>query len=157
MGTRRRRSWSTLADGASTGGDGVTVDGRRRHDRLQPAPTGSRGSLGDGQLVVDTDDEELVRLVLDGVSITSTTTSPLEVIDADEVVAIVARRGSQNALADAEAYQFASADVDEPNAALFSTADLTIGGDGRPDRRRAATTTASPARTGWSSPTARSR
>ena len=35
-----------------------------------------------------------------------------------------------NTLADAATYQLASAAVVEPNAALFSTADLTIAGTG---------------------------
>ena len=90
------------------------------------------GSLSDGQLVVDTADDEVVRLIFDGVDITSSTTAPVSVVDAAKVVVIL-DAGSENALADATTYQFSSADLDEPNAALFSTADLTIAGEGSLD------------------------
>jgi hypothetical protein len=85
--------------------------------------------LSDGQLVVDTDADELVRLVLDGTSITSATGAAISVVDAEKVVVILAA-DSDNVLIDASTYTFPSADVDEPNAALFSAADLTIAGDG---------------------------
>lgn len=117
-----------LANGASTGGDGVRIEG----DVVTITAAGTyriEGSLSDGQLLVDTEDEDLVRLILDGVSIISSTTAPLSISQADEV-AIVLADGTENRLADAEVYQYASEDVDEPNAALFSTADLTIGGTG---------------------------
>jgi len=121
----------TLADGGSSGGDGVSTKGS-----IVTITAGGTyrisGSLSDGQLVVDSADEEVVRLVLDGVDITSSTTAPVSVVDAAKVVVIL-DAGSENALADATTYQFASADLDEPNAALFSTADLTIAGEGSLD------------------------
>jgi len=117
-----------LRDGGSTGGAGVSITGN-----LVTITNGGtyrlRGTLSDGQVVVATESEEVVRLVLDGVDISSSTTSPLSVVEAAKVVVILAA-GSENKLADAAAYQLASADVDEPNAALFSSADLTIAGEG---------------------------
>jgi len=117
-----------LSDGGSDGGDGVTIDG----SVVTITEAGTyrlTGSLSDGQLVVDTADEGVVRLILDGVAIASSTTAPVAVIDAAKVVVIL-DAGSENTLADATTYQFASADVGEPNAALFSAADLTIAGEG---------------------------
>jgi hypothetical protein len=117
-----------LSDGSSTAGDGVTIDG----DVVTITAAGTfriSGSLSDGRIVVDTDADDVVRLVLDGVDIASSTTAPIAVADAAKVVVILAD-GSQNRLTDATTYQFESADVDEPNAALFSTADLTIAGQG---------------------------
>ena len=117
-----------LSDAGSSGGAGVSIDG----STVTITSAGTyrlSGSLSDGQVVVDSGAEGIVRLVLDGASITSSTTSPLSVVDADKVVVILAE-GTQSTLADAAAYQYASADVDEPNAALFSTADLTIAGEG---------------------------
>jgi len=118
----------TLADGGSSGGDGVSIKGS-----IVTITEGGTyrisGSLSDGQLVVDSADEEVVRLVLDGVDIASSTTAPVSVVDAAKVV-IILDAESENTLADATPYQYARADVDEPNAALFSTADLTIAGEG---------------------------
>jgi len=117
-----------LADGATSAGDGVTVDG----DVVTITSAGTyrlQGSLADGQVVVETDDQDVVRLVLDGVDIASSTGAALAVLDAEKVVVILAA-GSENRLADAALYVFPSAEVDEPNAALYSAADLTIAGEG---------------------------
>jgi hypothetical protein len=117
-----------LRDGGTIGGAGTAVEG----DVVTINAGGTYrigGSLSNGQIVVDTDDEDVVRLILDGVAIANTTTSPVSVVDAEKVVVILAA-GSQNTLTDATDYQYPSADVDEPNAALFSTADLTITGEG---------------------------
>jgi hypothetical protein len=117
-----------LADGATSAGEGVTIDG----DVVTITSAGTyrlKGSLADGQVVVETDDQDVVRLVLDGVDIASSTGAALVALDAEKVVVILAA-GTQNRLADAAIYVFPSADVDEPNAALYSTADLTIAGEG---------------------------
>ncbi|MEO5841685.1 MAG: carbohydrate-binding domain-containing protein [Acidimicrobiales bacterium] len=87
------------------------------------------GALTNGQIVVDTDDDGVVRLILNGVDITSASTSPISVTDAKKVVVILADN-TQNRLTDAATYTFADATTDEPNAASFSTADLTIAGNG---------------------------
>ena len=58
---------------------------------------------------------------------TSSTGSALVVTDAEEVQVVLAD-GSENALTDAETY--ADTSEDAPNAALYSTADLTIAGTG---------------------------
>ncbi|MTB87563.1 carbohydrate-binding domain-containing protein [Aeromicrobium senzhongii] len=84
------------------------------------------GSLT-GQVVVDSNAEGAVRLLLDGASITSGTTAALHVAEADSVVVVLAQ-GSQNRLEDATTY--ADTSDDAPTGALFSTADLTIGGTG---------------------------
>lgn len=86
------------------------------------------GSLTDGQVVVQTTDAGIVRLVLDGVEITSSTSSPLVVTEAEEVMVVLAD-GTTSTLTDAAEYVYADGS-DEPNAALFSNADLTIAGDG---------------------------
>jgi len=87
------------------------------------------GTLADGQIVVETEDEAVVTLVLNGVDITSSTSAPIAVMSAEEV-ALVLADGTTNTLTDAASYVYPSADVDEPNAALFSNADLTISGNG---------------------------
>ena len=87
------------------------------------------GTLADGQILVDTEDEAVVQLVLDGVSISSATGAPIAVMNAEEV-AIVLADGTTNTLVDAASYVFPNPEEDEPNAALFSNADMTISGNG---------------------------
>ena len=106
--------------GASAEGGTVTI--------TDPGTYRVSGTLTDGTLVVASAGEGVVRVVLDGASITSSTTAPLQVLDADEVVVVLAG-GSSNSLTDPATYQYPEGE-DEPNAALFSTADLTIAGSG---------------------------
>lgn len=87
------------------------------------------GTLTNGQIVVDTDDEATVKLLLDGVDITSESSSPLAIMNAEKAVVIVVE-GTENYLTDAQTYVYADADEDEPDAALFSDDDLTIYGAG---------------------------
>ncbi|MEV6348359.1 carbohydrate-binding domain-containing protein [Actinoplanes sp. NPDC051851] len=86
------------------------------------------GTLTDGQLIVDSPGSGLVRLILAGVSISSSTSAPLVVADAGQAEVILAD-GTENTLSDAAVYTYPDGE-DEPNAALFSTTDLTIGGSG---------------------------
>ncbi len=87
------------------------------------------GILSDGQIVVDSADEGTVRLILDGANISSSTSSAINVINAKKVVIVLADN-SQNSVSDASTYVYASADETEPNAAIFSSADLTFYGNG---------------------------
>ncbi|GGO71705.1 carbohydrate-binding domain-containing protein [Nocardioides deserti] len=80
-----------------------------------------------GQVVVHSSTDGVVRLVLDGATITSETTSAINVADAESVVVVLAD-GSDNTLSDAETYEDTSEDA--PTGALYSSADLTIGGPG---------------------------
>lgn len=86
------------------------------------------GSLTDGQVIVDTDDNETVRLILNEVNIACSTSSPILVEDAKKVI-IVLQAGTENYVADGTTYNLEEG-TDEPNAAVFSKADLTIYGDG---------------------------
>jgi len=87
------------------------------------------GTLGDGQVIVDAGEDAKVKLVLNGVSLTSSSTSPLSVASADKVVLTLAP-GTTNQIQDGPDRVFADAQSDEPDAAVFSTADLTINGPG---------------------------
>lgn len=87
-----------------------------------------RGTLRDGQVQVDSQDELPVTVVLDGVDIRSSTSAPLCVTDAEEVEIILAA-GSTNRLEDGSEYVLGAGE-DEPNAALFSKADIAIAGSG---------------------------
>ncbi len=116
-------------------GDTITVEGGGATVAASTVTIGSAGTysisgaLTDGQVIVDTGDEEPVRLILSGANINNSTGSPLYVMDAEEVI-IILDAGTENAVADGVAYVFPGTDEDEPNAALFSKSDLTISGDG---------------------------
>lgn len=86
------------------------------------------GSLTDGQVIVDTNDEETVRLILNGVNINCSTSAPIYVRDAEKVV-IVLQENTENYVADGATY-ILEVGTDEPNAAVFSKSDLTICGAG---------------------------
>jgi hypothetical protein len=87
------------------------------------------GTLNDGQIIVDTQDEETVYLVLEGADITSSTSAPIYVMNAEKTVITLAE-GSENMVTDGTAYVLEDATSDEPNAAVFSKDDLTINGSG---------------------------
>ncbi len=85
------------------------------------------GSLENGQIIVDTEDEEIVKLALDGVNISCNTSSPIYIENANKTI-IVLPDGSENYLSDGDTY---STNTDgEPDATIFSKSDLTINGTG---------------------------
>ncbi len=91
-----------------------------------------RGKLQNGQLLVNAPKQE-VQLIFDGVDLTCETGSPLFIVHAKTVTLTLAD-GSENALTDGKTYtyadEFSSQEDDEPNACLYSKADLVINGTG---------------------------
>jgi hypothetical protein len=107
--------------GAAVSGNTVTVTAGGTY-RLT-------GTLGDGQVVVAAKNSEAVQLILDGAGITSSTSAPVYVKSAKSAVIVLAD-GSTNYLADGASRPVDASGSDEPNAALYSVVDLTIGGNG---------------------------
>lgn len=111
----------------SSSGVGVTID-----ESIATITTAAiyriTGNLTDGRLIVDTEDETTVKLILNGVNITSGSNSPLSVMSAEKTIIILADN-TDNYLTDATSYVY-EGDDDEPDAALFSKDDLTIYGAG---------------------------
>ncbi len=87
------------------------------------------GTLDDGQVIVDAADEDDVTLIFDGVDITNADGAAVALMNADEAIVLLAD-GSTNRLTDGAVYSFPDAETDEPNAALYSAADLAIAGEG---------------------------
>ncbi len=114
---------SITVDGAGAKTDGSTVTINEAGTFL------INGSLTDGQIIVNTVSDNTVKLVLNGVIIYNSSSAPIYVEKAEKVILILAD-GTQNSITDGELYVFASADVDEPNAAIYSKADLSISGNG---------------------------
>lgn len=109
-------------------GSGVVTQGSRL--LIRAGGTYSvRGTLDDGQIIVDSTDENPVVLILNGVRITCSTSSPIYVAQAKDVVIALAA-GTENVLTDGSSYVFDTPGADEPNAALFSKDDLAITGAG---------------------------
>lgn len=113
---------------ASSESAGVEIDGSVI--TITEAGTYSlSGVLSDGQVIVDTTDEEVARLILNGVDITSNNSAPIYIKDAEKAILILAEN-SQNTLTDATVYAYTSTEEDEPNAVIFSKANLTLHGSG---------------------------
>lgn len=87
------------------------------------------GTLDDGQIIVNTEEEGMVRLILNSATITCSNSAPVYIKKADKTVLILTA-GTANYLTDGSNYVFESSDDDEPNATLFSKDNLSIYGEG---------------------------
>ena len=87
----------------------------------------------DGNIVIDAGDDDEVELVLDGTSITCSDAAPIYVVNADSVK-ITAKDGSYNEIIDERSERTDDeeevTDASNASAAIYSTCDLTIKGQG---------------------------
>lgn len=113
--------------GATVSGEGAAVEGSTVIITAAGTYVVS-GELTAGSLTVNAGDADKVQIVLSGASIRNETGPALNIQQADKVFVTLAA-GSQNTLADGASYTLAEGE-DEPNAALYSKADLTINGTG---------------------------
>lgn len=114
-------------DGTSVEGEGAAAEG----SVVTVSAAGTyvlSGELSDGCIVVAALDDAKVQLVLDDASIHCENGPAIRVDSADKVFVTLAE-GSRNVLSDGAVYQLAE-DEDEPNAVLYSKADLTLNGSG---------------------------
>jgi hypothetical protein len=88
------------------------------------------GKLTDGQITVNVKDKGIVRLVLNGVEISNSTSSAIFVEEAGKAI-ISLQEGTENIVSDGTKYVYPDATTDEPNSAIFSKDDLTINGTGK--------------------------
>lgn len=108
-------------NGATSNGNIITVTAAGTYN--------ISGSLSNGQVIVDTEDDDIVRLILNGVQINCSTGAPIYIPNADKAM-IVLSENSDNYLSDGTSYSSSGLDEDEPNAVIFSMVDLTIYGNG---------------------------
>ncbi len=87
------------------------------------------GNSSDGQIFVNSSDNGTVRLVLNGLNLTSEASAPIYITSAEKCIITLAQ-GSENILTDSANYIFDEGS-DEPNAAVFSKDDLTVNGSGK--------------------------
>lgn len=86
------------------------------------------GSIADGEIVVEAGDEDKVQIVLSNASVCSQDGPAISILSADKCF-VTLEQDSTNALVDGSAYTLEEG-ADEPNAALYSKADLTLNGTG---------------------------
>ena len=110
---------------ATVTGSGVTVDG----SKVTITSAGTyviSGTLTDGCIDVNVSGKGIVRIILNGVNVTSSTTAPFIVEDAKKVVVTLAD-GTTNTFTDSTR---ATTDDEDYSAAITSKADLTFNGNG---------------------------
>ena len=105
--------------------DGVTVE----DGTLTITKAGTYKLSGEyqGQIKVETADSDAVRLVLDNANITNSSGAALNVVNADEVI-LYSASGTTNTISDGADYT--ATGEDDPDAVVYSKADLTIAGEG---------------------------
>ncbi|NMB73390.1 MAG: carbohydrate-binding domain-containing protein [Bacteroidales bacterium] len=112
---------------ATADGPGVKING----PEIMVTSSGTyeiKGTLTNGRILVDTDNEAIVKLLLNQVNITCSYSAPMFIIKARKVViGLINER--ENFLQDGPAYFFSDGE-DEPKAALFSKCNLSIFGTG---------------------------
>lgn len=123
-------SWDASSETAidlsnPTATDGVTVE----DGTLTITKAGTYKLSGEyqGQIKIETADSDAVRLVLDNANITNSSGAALNVVNADEVI-LYSASGTTNTISDGADYT--ATGEDDPDAVVYSKADLTIAGEG---------------------------
>ncbi|OOM72241.1 hypothetical protein CLPUN_47090 [Clostridium puniceum] len=117
-----------LGENISIKGDGATVDNKKI--TITSAGTYSiKGTLTEGQIIVNAGDDDKVYIILDGVNITCSNNAPIYVKNSKKTIVSLADN-TENSIKDGENYIFEDSSTDEPNAAIFSKSDLIFIGNG---------------------------
>ena len=86
-----------------------------------------RGTLEEGQIIVNAAKEDKTQLVLDGVSVTCGTAAPIYILQADKVFITLAD-GMENSLTNGGS--FVATDDNNVDGVIFSKEDITLNGSG---------------------------
>ena len=113
-------------DSASVKGSGAQVSGATVTITAAGVYSVS-GSSSSGKILIEAGDDDEVTLLLNGVSLTSTSNSVIECQNAAKLTISIAA-GTENTLADSSEYVLE--DDDEPDSAVFCRSDLIINGSG---------------------------
>ena len=111
--------------GATVSGSGVTVE----NGNITITSAGSyiiSGTLTDGSIKVNCSEKGTVRLILNGASISSSSTAPVDVEEAKKVLVTLAN-GTTNTITDKTRQ---SVDDEDFSSAVYSKADLVFNGSG---------------------------
>ena len=115
-------------DSITVSGNGATVNGTTV-TITQPGNYDISGELSDGQIIVDAGKEDTIFLTLSDASITCSDSAPIYVKKASAVT-IISAEGTENYISDGSTYTLEEGE-DEPDAAIFSKADLSFTGSGK--------------------------
>ena len=88
------------------------------------------GKLDNGQIVIDVEDKDTVRLVLNGAEINCTNNAPIYVKNAEKTI-ITLQAGTENLVSDGQKYVSPDTSTEDVSAAIFSKANLNINGTGK--------------------------
>ena len=129
-GQETKANTSIILDGKkiTVEGSGVLVSGSRATIN-SPGTFSISGNLDDGQIIVNSEAKETVNLILNGVNMKCSNSSPIYVVKADKVILTIADN-TENFISDGAIYVLDDPNINEPNAAIFSKDDLTINGSG---------------------------
>ena len=114
-------SITVIGDGTEINGSTITIKAGGEYQIT--------GTLDDGRIIVDSDDDETVKLILNGIDIHSATNAPVSILKAEKTILFLSDT-TDNRVTDADTYIFDDPEDDEPNAAIFSKDNLTIFGNG---------------------------
>ena len=109
-------------------GNGIQADG----NILKITQAGTyvfSGKMSDGQIQVNADKNDVVHIVLGGLTASSGSSSVIYGIQSKKIVITLAK-GQENVLNDASSYVYKNVSEDEPNACIFSKDDVSINGEG---------------------------
>lgn len=87
------------------------------------------GTLKDGQIIIEANKEDTVRLILNGTEVNSSKSSPLYVKSAKKVI-LSLEKDTTNTFVDGSNYVLEDQSSDEPNSTIYSKDDLSINGTG---------------------------
>lgn len=116
-------------------GNSITVDGEGasvENNKVTITSAGTysiKGTLADGQIIVNAGDEDKVYIILNGVNITCSNNAPIYVKNSKKTIVSLADN-TENYVKDGETYVLEDGSTDEPNAAIFSKSDLIFIGNG---------------------------
>ncbi len=117
-----------LGDKIEYDGQGVILDGTTA--TVNRAGTYSfSGTLNNGKIIVDVPKTDKVTIIFNGVMINCENSAPVYIKSCDKITLTLAE-GTVNTLSDGEQYEYDTAGENDPNAALFSSDDMTLNGKG---------------------------
>lgn len=110
---------------------GVTIDNNNNNNNTVTITSAGSynitGTLSDGQIIINTEDSKNVKILLNGVNITSSTGPAINIINGDTIFTLA--DNTQNILTDSSNYNFEE-NTDEPDSTIFSKDDITFNGTG---------------------------
>jgi len=120
--TAQNGTFTVSGDGAQADGNTVTINHKGTFVLS--------GTIDDGTVIVDSDTNGTVRLVLNNFSITCSNGAPIYIKNSDVVLSLAP--DTTNSVTDSEDYTYKYYDEseNEPNAAIFAKDDLVINGTG---------------------------